>query len=282
MELKGRALFNLLRINWLEDRSLQVKAWQVEDYRALTDEEIYRRLAALGIALDAKQLRTYAESCETPEELVEHLWLKEEDLEGEDQAYLLLFEIWRRSFAQKRTLSIFCDALDEVIEQFDQGERIQEEKVKEMLTELEDILDQAVDEGGDPQEVFAEVRSFCAHDLESFLYDVIVAEIEGGNSLYASELLDGFSAYISFANRFAFLRARLFATTDCDKANLVISRLLEQLQEEKDTPFLFEIARYLAQRGDAQVYSQAVRQLEQEIVTEAERQLLKDLQRGKI
>ncbi|NGX27785.1 MAG: hypothetical protein K940chlam6_01723, partial [Chlamydiae bacterium] len=31
METKGRALYNLIRMNWQEDSSLPVAQWQVED-----------------------------------------------------------------------------------------------------------------------------------------------------------------------------------------------------------------------------------------------------------
>src|SRR5271156_2097938 len=101
MELKGKALFNLLRISWIEDRSSDVKQWQVEDLRDMTIEELFSRLKRLGIILDQEGFYLYAENCDGPEELADCVWFEEEDLEGHDKAYLLLFELWRRLLPQR-------------------------------------------------------------------------------------------------------------------------------------------------------------------------------------
>jgi len=274
MELKGKALFNLLRLSWAEDPSKKVYPWQVENYRLLSEQEIYKRLRALGIALDAERFLVYAESAETPEDLVDCLWLNEEDSLGQDQAYLLLFELWRRRFPDRKTLSIFCDELDYLIEQFDKGDFQNDEKIQEMLTELEDILDQTVDQGGDPVTVFKTICDFCAHDLPSFLYDYIAEQIDLENELFASELLEGFHEFLISEKRFDFLRARLFVSTNPDEANMMFHNILENLLEEKDNDLLFEIIRYLVRQGDAPIFMKAVRQLLAELKTEAEFQEL--------
>jgi hypothetical protein len=119
METRGHALYNLIRMNWLEDPTLPVEPWQVEDYRLLPDEEIYSRLEKLGISIDQARFIEYALHFTSPEEMTETLWVDEE-LDNFDQAYLLIFELWRRFLPEKQSLSIFCDELDYLIDRYDE------------------------------------------------------------------------------------------------------------------------------------------------------------------
>ena len=98
MHLKGKALFNLLRIHWLEDPKSEVKKWQVDDLRKLDIGELFSRLKKLGLILDEQGFYLYAENCASPEELVDFIWVESEDLEGQDQAYLLFFELGEGCF----------------------------------------------------------------------------------------------------------------------------------------------------------------------------------------
>src|ERR1700691_81201 len=172
MELKGKALFNLLRMSWIENRNSDVKQWQVEDLRDLSIEDLFSRLKKLGLILNEESFYLYAENCDSPEELADCVWFEEDDLEGHDIAYLLLFEMWRRLLPGKLCLSVFCDELDQLIELYDQGGLDKEEPLQNALSILEDILDDAYDEEeGDPQLIFDEIAGYCAHDLESFIFD---------------------------------------------------------------------------------------------------------------
>jgi hypothetical protein len=145
MQLKGKALFNLLRISWLEDRKGEVKNWQIEDLRDVSIEELFSRLKKLGLILDEESFSLYAENCNSPEELVDFVWIEEEDLEGRDQTYLLLFELWRRLLPDQFCLSVFCDELDQLIELYDSGKLEDEEPLQNALLILEDILDDTYD-----------------------------------------------------------------------------------------------------------------------------------------
>ena len=260
MELKGKALFNLLRISWLEDESIDVKPWHVEDLRQLETPALFQRLKELGLAVDAKSFPFYAENCESPEELVTCLWIDDEDLDGQTRAYLILFELWRRLFPTRMTLSIFCDELDHLIDLYDSGELKEEEPLQNALTTLEDILDSSSDEKEKPKEVFAQISLYCAHDLERFIFDFIFDQIEEGNETYASELLDDFYDYISDKRLFDFLRARLFMSSDIQRTNLLLERLLSELVEKPDVDFLLLIAESLIHRGDIRLFMLAIRQ----------------------
>lgn len=278
MQFSGKALYNLLRINWLKDKSLTVKPWQIEDYRALSTDTLFDKLKKFDINLNKDSLFSYSENCESPEELIECLWIKDEsDIESQDQAYLLIFELWRRLVPDKISLSIFCDQLDFCIERYHADIPTADDEVQEILHQLEDILDENVDLGIDPQEVFSSIQENSAHDIESFLYDYIVTQIENNNELYASELLDGFYDYIDDNRWFDFLRARLFAASDPEGGNLMLAGLLEQLEEDPDFDLLFEIASYLTTAADHELFVQTITHAIPLIQTEEDFQDLLDL-----
>lgn len=260
MNFNGKALYNLLKVNWKKNPSMKVESWQVEDYRSLPAETIFSRLNNLEIVLNEEHFRLHATNCDTPEELVDYLWTKGEDPVLQDQAYLLLFELWRRLLPERRSLSIFCDTLDDLIERYSENPHQMDEEVQMMLHNLEDVLDENVDLGGEPKEVFRLIEESSAHDVESFLYEYIAIQIEENNALYASELLDGFYGYIKDPKWFDFLRARLFVLTNSEEAALMIERILEQLEEIPDVDLLFEIISYLATEGEYPLFAKAVNQ----------------------
>lgn len=274
MQLKGKALFNLLRVGWLEDRKNEVKAWQIEDLRDISIEELFSRLKKLGLILDEETFSLYAENCNSPEELVDFIWIEEEEIEKRDQTYLLLFELWRRLLPDKLCLSIFCDELDQLIELYDQGELGEEESLQNALSILEDILDDAYDKEGDAPKVFKEVASYCAHDLERFLFDYISDQVMEKNETYASELVDAFYDYGSDRRRFDLLRARLFALFDLEESNLVYGRLLEEFREEPDLELILIVAESLIHHGDVRLFMQAIKQVLPLLKTEEEFQNL--------
>lgn len=273
MELKGKALFNLLRINWLDDPSAEVRPWQVEDLRDIGTEELFSRLKALGVILDTESFYLYAENCSNPEELADCVWFEEEDLEGYDRAYLLLFELWRRLLPDKFCLSIFCDELDQLIDLYDRGE-IDEEALQNAISILEDVLDDAVDKGGEPKTTFSEIAKYCAHDLERFLIDYISDQIVANNETYASELVDAFYDYSSDRRRFDLLRARLMVSSDPEESNIVYGRILEDLAEAPDLELGMQVAESLIHHGDLRLFMQTVKQTLPLLRTEEEFQSL--------
>lgn len=274
-QFKGKAFFNLLRISWLEDKSIEVIPWQIEDLRDLSTEELFSRLKQLGLILDEESFSLYAENCESPEELVDYVWIEEENLTGREQAYLLLFELWRRLLPDKLSLSVFCDELDQLIELYDSGDLDEEESLQNALLILEDILDDASDESGDdPKKVFKEIASYCAHDLERFITDYIFDQISEKNETYASELIDAFYEYASTLKRFDFLRARLIALSDIDESTRIYIRILEELREDPDLELLLQVAESLIRHGDVRLFMRTVKQILPLLNTEEEFQHL--------
>jgi hypothetical protein len=274
MEIKGRALFNLLRMGWIEDRTSAVQEWQIEDVRDLSIEELFSRLKELGLILNEESFFLYAENCDNPEELADCVWFEEEDLEGHDRAYLLLFELWRRLLPAKLCLSVFCDELDQLIELYDRGELLNEEPLQHALSILEDILDDAYDKKKDPKRFFSEIANYCAHDLERFICDYISDQIEEKNDTYASELIDAFYDYAMEHRRFDILRARLFASSELEKSNLIFGRILEELAEAPDLDLVLLVAESLIRHGHVLLFMQAIRQALLLLKTEEEFQNL--------
>lgn len=258
-EIKGKALFNLLRMSWIEDRKGDVEQWQVEDLRELGIEDLFSRLKALGVILDEESFNLYAENCDSPEELADCVWFDEEDLKGHDKAYLLLFELWRRLLPDKICLSIFCDEIDQLIDLYDRGEIQSEEALQNAFSLLEDILDDAYDEEKDAPRVFSEVASYCAHDLERFIVDYASDQISEGNETYASELIDAFYDYSSDRRRFDLLRARLFSLSDLEESNIIYGRVLEELADDPDLSQILLAAESLIRHGDVRLFMKAVK-----------------------
>jgi len=274
MELRGRALYNLLRISWLENPKVRVKSWQVEDYRCLSIDQLLSKLKELGIVLDQKSFEVYAENCESPEDLVEYLSADEEDADKQDAAYLVLFELWRRLLPYKQSLSVFCDELDELIERYDQEGLNEEEVLQKNLKDLEDILDETADLSGSAEKIFEDLSQFCAHDLHGFLYDYISDQIEIGEETYASELINAFYEFLPDKKWFDLLKARLFASMDMEELNPVAERLFDQLLDHSDLDLLFEVAKCFACRSDIPLFMQAAHRAISLIKTEEQLQEL--------
>lgn len=244
MSFKGRAFYNLLKMEGAEEYLDDAKEWQIVDYRAWSTSELFQALQREEIHLDADSFTLYTEQCESPEQIAEVLLGDQEDEEKFEKGYLLIFELWRRLCKGKQSLSVFCDELDYQMQLYEEGTH-NEETLQEMLTQLENILDQNADQGEDPKLIFELVTNFLAHDLEDFIYDFAAAQLDEGNDVYASELVDGFYDYLETPYWLDFLKARLLATVDAQEATLMISRLLEQLQEDPDLDLLFEMLRCL-------------------------------------
>lgn len=273
METKGRALYNLIRMNWQEDPTLPVEPWQVEDYRSLSIKDLFKRLKALKIPLDEERFIIYGEHSASPEELTDTLFVDEE-LDQFDQVYLLVFELWRRLLPEKESLSIFCDQLDYLIDLYDQEMLKSEEALNDALTELERVLDEHTDKGEDPHTLFQEISLYCAHDLQSFIYDFASDQIDQNNNLQASEIIDGFSPYISESRWFEFLQLRLLAAVDPDEADVMLDRILEEQNRNPDFELLLEIARFLVNQGAVPNFVKVVKQARTLIETEQDFQEL--------
>lgn len=253
MQVEKKALYNSLRLNWLRDTSFEVEPWQVEDYRLLSSDELFARLSKFDISLDRDTLVAYADNFSSPEDLAPYLANDDLPARLADQIYLVSFELWRRFLPQKQSLSIFCDELDYQIHQYDEG-LIDADSLQDVISYLEEVLEENSGEDADPSEVFESIAVCCAHDVEGFIYDFIAGQIDEENHLYATELYESFQEYIGDTVWFDFLRARLNVLADVSEANDIIMEIIEDQNEGKDLELYLEILPFLVQHGKWEVF----------------------------
>lgn len=269
MNLQTKALYNLLKLNHACDPSISCEDWQIEDLRSLPNEKIFSRLEAFGISLDRLRFDQFAKEADAPEALTELLLEDSQDLKKHDPVYLLIFELWRRFLPERQTISVFCDELDERISRYDEGQEETDEPIQDALANLMEILDENVDLGSNPIDVFRAVSSYSAHDLMGFILDYIADLLDSGNQIYASELIEDFSYYSRDTIWFDFLRTRLTAFSDPIKANEMIGQLLGH-DEQLSIDLLFEILRFQTSYGERDIFAQVVKKILTRITTEEE------------
>lgn len=278
MDIQRRALYNSLRMNWLLDSSIRAEDWQVEDYRSTSLDEIFKRLHEKDIFVDKISFCALSNNVDSPEEMTEAL-LEEMDVTDKerDQIYLLIFELWRRLVTEKPSLSIFCDELDHQIHLYDQNQIDNTEGLQDALGNIQMILEENIDQGVKPEQVFETIKFGCAHELETFLYDYISEQIENGNESYASELIDDFEECLEGDIWFDLLKARLLADSDPETAEEVIKKLIQKSTKEADIDFNLEMLSFLVKGGDQGDFIKMVKRTIPFLETEEDFQYLLDI-----
>jgi hypothetical protein len=246
-----------LRLSAKEDPSIEAEPWALEDLREVPTDALWKKLGRLKISLGPEELVKFAEECDGPEMLTD-LLLDETKSDQYDQLYLVLFELWRRHFPERASLSIFCDELDFQIDRYDNEALQSDEPIQDGLANLLEILEGHVDEGMSAQEAFKSVSTYFANDLSTFLYDYIADLLDQENALYAAELLEEFTPYMPNSIRFECLSARLVSETDVVRANQMIRELLDK---ELEPDQLFDLLQLLAAIGDHDLFQTAIKKL---------------------
>lgn len=262
MKLQTKALYNLLRLNFEKDSSIACEKWQVEDLRTMPTDALFQRLREKGITLDNESLKSYAEKTDSPEELAE---LLAADSAQFDPIYLLLFELWRRCFPERRTLSIFCDELDHLISDYDAGRLASDEPIQDALANLAEILEENADANIQKHQIFDTADSYSAHDLREFIIDFI-SDVIDKNAAYAAELIEDFAPFSPESAWFDFLRARLTALTDSIAANAMIVSILKEKELAAD--LLFEILEFQVGYGEKPIFLATVKKILGHLETE--------------
>ncbi len=244
--IERRALYNLLRMNWLTQREVKVEPWQVEDYRNLPLTTLLERLKEFNIDLNRTSFIAFADDSDSPEQLTDLLIGEQKYTTAqEDRIYLLVFELWRRLMSEKPSLSVICNELDEYIYQYDNNQLDNPLALQDALSHFICILEENVDEGVDPNDVIGLISNYCANDIEAFLYDFIFEQIDSDNESYAQELLDAFELFLHNNKWFKLLRIRL---TDERNAQLIADEIFEEHLDENDLPFNLEFFAILAEK----------------------------------
>lgn len=259
--LERRALYNLLRMNWLNEPTLAVEPWQVEDYRSLPLTALFQRLEELKIHLDRQSFMTYADECDSPEDLTDHLTADRNfSTTEEDKIYLVLFELWRRIMSEKPSLSIICNELDYQIYLYDHQQLENPLALQDALTHFVHILDENADQGIPPQEVLKLISIYCANDIEAFLFDFISEQIDEESEAYAQDLFDDVETYVGNNKWFKLLRLRLSEHIQSKIAQKLIEEIIEEHLSDQDLDYNFEFLSLLMEKGNYPMFRSIVKQ----------------------
>ncbi len=256
--MEKRAQLNLLRMNWERDDAVEAEEWQVENYRAWSTEELFKALP-----FSESEFYEQAEQANDPEEMAADL--------GE-HLYLIIFELWRRLLPEEKTLSIFCDELDHQISAYNRNPDEATEGLTDQLAYLVELLDEALDEGLEPEKALATITPFLASDLRSFLYDFIADEIDIENRAYATELLEDFFPFFCDDPWFYFLQLRLLYVGDPDHADEQMHPFIEELKESDDQDLKLEVLAFLSASAAREFFIELASQTIQTLKTEEELQ----------
>jgi hypothetical protein len=255
MLLQKKALYNLIQLNLnrIEAGELKVgklQQWQITNYREKTSEELFQELHQLGVNLGVENFEGYGKNFEAPEEIVEAFAKERTPLE-KDQIFLILFELWRRFFPEKRTLSIFCDELDYQMVAYDLEKP---SEIGDALVYLQQLFEESVDQGLEPTHALQLIQTYCANDIESFLFDYILNEIDANNHSYAVELLEGFKRFVKKQIWFDYLAARTAILDDPEEGYERLERVIDQTDEETSLDLMEEMLFFLANSGNHSLF----------------------------
>lgn len=270
MRFQRKALYNLLRMNWLLDPSLGVEDWQIADYRQMPLAMLFEKLSEEGIEIDQHAFQLFADHFESPEEMTDTLVEESEaSTEQEDRIYLLVFELWRRLVPQQPCLSVFCDELDHLINLYDRQLLTSLEPLEDILATLQELLLEIADSGADPEEAFATYSQSCAHNLEDFLNDFLLDQLDAGNIDYAGELIEGFQEFIHDKEWFDLHRIRILEETDPHEANAILAEIVYNIEDEPhDLEFNLELLSYLVENGNRQLFRKVTERILRQIELE--------------
>ncbi len=134
---------------------------------------------------------------------------------------------------RKTFSSVFCNELDHQIFLYDKGDVEDPLTLQDALANFKQILDENVDEGIAPEQALELISAYCANDIETFLYDFILEQIEEGNESFAEELLDDFAVYLANNKWFALLRLRYSDILIAKTAQKLVEQILEELLNDR-------------------------------------------------
>ena len=256
MQLQKKAYYNLLYFDYLDGETNSYEKWQIENYEDLSLDDIFCRIQTLNINLDSEKFYSLAQSVNNPEELLDVLspsLINEKDI---DFLYLLIFELWRRLITDKISISIFCDQLDKSIFAYDHEQIDNDQKLQDLLENLEKLLNENVDQGLDPTDVFSIFSAYCAYDIGNFLYDYILEQMEMDNKRYAIDLLEGFYPYVK-KNHWFFLLC-LDLCEDTYQIKKFIFHLLDYMKNHPDVDFGLETLKVIVDKATKEQFLQAI------------------------
>jgi hypothetical protein len=256
MEFSGRGFYNTL----LFSSSGSKETWQIENYHALPTTTLLERLKTLGIPLDPKLLEQYMQTAQSPEDLTDILCPEDEGHPTHEQSYLIIFELWRRLFPQKETLSIFCDKLDHLIFDYEQDKPVADDIVK-ALNDLLKLFENSSSEGLSHKEAYQTFSSYLAQDLETFIYDFLCDLIEAGEKTLAFEFIFGFYEFLHDKPALDLLRATINLIENPDDSESVFFNIMEKIFDKKRHNLILDAIYFTYEAGFIPIAKQLAHKL---------------------
>lgn len=247
LPIEKKAYYTLL---WMTQDSLpegEVESWQIEDLRGISSKELFERLSLENAAWNEEWFYKTSQNFRSPEDLFISIYGQYDEPMPEDKVFLLFFELWRRLFPEKKTLSIFAEDLDRLIISYDSGGLDDiyplEAHVEELFRQLKFLSDRL----NDPMGVFEHTSAFLANDLEGFLYDFLQYRIDVEEYEKAEEGARFLLEYVSDPKWFLLLLSKVRYLKEKKVADHEIEELLDECSGEPDIDFVMDIAAWASE-----------------------------------
>ncbi len=251
MSISTKALYNSLRMNYLQDSSTLLESWKVADYRQMPMEALFQKMQDFDLVFEKQSFLAYADAYDSPEELFENL-ISSHD-EELDELYLVIFELWRRLANEKQSVSIICDELDYQIFLYDVGQQ-NGEALEDAIASFHNALEENVDQGLSRDTIYDAVSEYLANDFQSFMIDYLSDLIDHQDYGYAEELLEKFYPYMPEKKWFDLLHARIIGGSDIRKGHELVAKLFRQEQQSQDLEFNLDVLAYLISLPDHELF----------------------------
>lgn len=250
MKKEIKAHYNLLKAQVAWDLSTPHESWMIEDLSSVSDKELFERLKNLKVPVESSSIAHYLEEIDTPEDFVEAVTLETDLPEKVEQAYLILFELFKRHAPKNTCLSVFADELDTSIQKYELSSGKNFKEILAQLKQLELFLRENLANAKNPVEVLDKVSRYFAYDIEGFIYDYIADLIDRAEEVQAQELIELFFDYLARPYWFSLLEFYLKGNHEDRLENLV-----ELALETRDFEFSLEVIHLLKDEEHERFFS---------------------------
>jgi len=228
MQFNGRGFYNTLMFSSTKAK----EKWQTDDYSLFSEDLLFKKLHDLKISIDENLFKEYSKNADSPEDLTDILCPEDEGHPEHEKAFLIVFELWKRYCKDKESLSIFCDKLDHLIHNYDEGRPCADELLR-ALNDLLKIFEDLGASGLSQKETYELFSSYLASDLETFIYDFLCDLIEAGEKTIAFELVFGFYDFLHDKPALDLIKATINLIENPDDSESVFFNIMEKIFEKK-------------------------------------------------
>ncbi len=247
MHFCGRAYYNLLRGQDRLKLETEAEEWQIINYRNLSGQMLISMLKESGLIISRATLLEMIERVASPEEFMEQECFRSISEKHKEKLYLLFFEAYRRFAPDKPSLSIFCDELDYLIDQYEKDGVSSDEKLYEACLDLLEVL--AANQTSEAKEVFDQINQYCAHDLETFILYYLLSQLKSGYKAETHHLLERFKPYLVRKRWVDLIVLRLIEDYNASNVKEELEKFSQDLFKSMDTDLVVQSLRFFTEIG---------------------------------